>query len=84
MTHRYGHEISVIATASGEPVRLEWRDTAFRVAEVLARWHLRDRWWDPDTASDRHYYRLQCADGLLCDVYYDSVSGRWILDRVHD
>ena len=35
-------------------------------------------------ASDRLYYRVQCADGFLCDVYYDRIRTCWVLDRVHD
>jgi hypothetical protein len=62
----------------------------YRVLEVLATWHLRDRWWEqPEEAStvgasDRFYYRALCAGDFICDVYYDAASARWILDRVHD
>ncbi len=37
-----------------------------------------------DFESDRHYYRLDCSPGLLCDLYFDAACDRWILDRVFD
>lgn len=36
------------------------------------------------SASDRLYYRVLCADGFLCEVYYDRVRACWVLDRVPD
>lgn len=64
------------------------------MAEVLGRWHLRDRGWEgggdaamahvAPGASGRFYYRPCCADGLLCEGYHDAASGRWVLDRVLD
>ncbi len=97
MAHQYRQRILVTLRANGEPGGIVWRDVAYSVVEVLARWHLRDRWWVPDgrastgdtlpggaTASDRHYYRLRCAGGLLCEVYWDAASGVWTLDRVLD
>ena len=95
MTRHYGQPIAVTAAESGagQPAAFRWRGVRYRVREVLATWHLRDRWWEspppadaPATsgASDRHYYRLRCSSGLLCDVYYDAARDGWVLDRVHD
>jgi hypothetical protein len=88
MAHRYGHPIHVTC-AAGQPSRFSWRDAQYTVAEVLATWHLRDRWWAQPgdgtaAASDRYYYRIQCMEGLLCDLYYDAARDAWVLDRVHD
>ena len=88
MAHRYRHAVRVTC-AEGLPHRFRWREGEHTVAEILATWHLRDRWWvqpGEGTAgsSDRRYYRIQCADGLLCDLYHDVVADTWILDRVHD
>lgn len=88
MAHRYRHAVRV-TYVDGQPRRFVWRDRAYTVAEILATWHLRDRWWvqsEEETAgaSDRHYYRIQCMEGLLCDLYHDVATGTWILDRVHD
>ncbi len=37
--------------------------------------------------SDRTYYRLHCAsahEDLTCDIYFEAISGVWILERVYD
>ena len=99
MAHRYGHPIRVICDA-GHPHHFSWRDDDHLIVEIFATWHLRDRWWtsfirrpngvestigtDSTGASDRHYYRVLCADGLLCDLYHDAAQDGWVLDRVHD
>lgn len=63
MTRHYDQPIQVAGHADGAggagdgigaPTRLVWRETTYRVRAVLARWHLRTRWWaaGPDDASD--------------------------------
>jgi hypothetical protein len=95
MTKRYGDPILVAESTISQPRCFIWRGTMYRVQEVLAIWHLQDRWWDAklreqhtgvQTAgeSDRQYYRLDCSPELLCEIYFDSVSDSWILDRVYD
>ena len=94
MTKRYGDPILVAVSSSDQPRCFIWRGTTYRVQEVLATWHLQDRWWEDrpvglagvQTAgeSNRLYYRLECAPGLLCEIFFDSVSCSWTLDRVYD
>ena len=98
MTRHYGEQILVAQhTYVSHPRCFIWRGITYHVLEVLATWHLMDRWWNPgpegyadvsgareDHESDRHYYRLECSPGLLCELYFDTVSDRWILDRVYD
>jgi hypothetical protein len=97
MAHQYRQRILVTLRANGEPSGLVWRGATYSVVEVLARWRLRDRWWATSdwastgdtppggaSASDRSYYRLRCAEGLLCEVYWDAAAGAWTLDRVLD
>lgn len=86
MTRHYRQPIQTTHQA-GQPLRFTWQGRQYTVAEILLCWNLRDRWWEapgPDGASDRHYYRLRCKDGLLCDIYYDAAIDDWMLDRVHD
>lgn len=95
MTRRYGQVIAVTSTGHA-PTGFRWNGVAYRVVEVLATWHLRDRWWETGTAgeavagasilpaSDRHYWRVRCASGLICEVYHDMVSDAWVLDCVYD
>ena len=88
MAHRYRHAVRVTC-ADELPHQFRWREREYTVAEILATWHLRDRWWvQPEEgtagASDRHYFRVHCVDGLLCDLYHDVAADTWVLDRVHD
>jgi hypothetical protein len=50
MTHQYRQCIAVTVRASGEPDGFTWRGMTYHVVEVLARWHLCDRWWEHPTA----------------------------------
>jgi hypothetical protein len=97
MTRRYGEPILVAQhTYVNHPRCFIWRGTTYHVLAVLATWHLMDRWWKPapegnvssgakeEKESDRHYFRLDCSPGLLCELYFDAASDRWILDRVYD
>ena len=97
MTRRYGDPIVVGLHHDNQPRCFIWRGITYHVLAILAMWHLQDRWWNSamcgqpgtqenveDPASDRHYYRLECEPGLLCDLYFDSASDRWVLDRVYD
>ena len=69
------------------------------VSEVLATWHLMDRWWvrpvDPATATyslghgeqDWTYYRVCCRDSAgeqVFDLFHDAVTNQWVLDVAHD
>jgi hypothetical protein len=85
--HQYRQPIQVTARA-GRPQRFTWREVEYHVAEILNTWRLSTRWWESAAyspgASDRHYYRLRCQDGMICDVYHDVARQVWILDRVYD
>lgn len=87
MGHQYLQPIQVTAHG-GRPLRFTWRDVEYHVAEILNAWRLSTRWWESAAyvhgASDRHYYRLRCAEGMICDVYHDIARQVWILDRVYD
>lgn len=89
MTHRYRQPVQVIYAAQ-ELASFEWRGVRYRVREVLATWHLCDRWWERHldgaaaTASDRLYYRVRCVDEEVFDLYYDRASAVWVLDCAHD
>ena len=98
MSRYYDDPIAVTLAADGTPARLVWRGTTYRVRQVFARWHLRDRWWGtapdppdapdapdaPERPSDRYYYRLCCTPSLICDVYCDAATDAWRLEFLHD
>lgn len=97
MSRFYDEPIVVTLAADGTPTRLVWRGTTYRVRQVFARWHLRDRWWaassgasastasgEQNRPSDRFYYRLCCTPSLICDVYRDAAGDGWRLEYLHD
>lgn len=103
MAHRYGRPVHVSVRGhskskpeceggrdGGTPVSFRWLGAEYPIREVLATWHLRDRWWAaaPTThvprQSDRFYYRVRCRDEQVFDLYYDVVSRLWVLDVAHD
>ena len=94
MSRLYNTSITVTVHA-GHIHHFTWRGTTYRVKAELGTYHLLDRWWEPASSaaedqpahlspSDRHYYRLECTSGLLCEIYHDTVSGVWVLARVYD
>ena len=85
VTRRYGHPI-LVQVYHGHLLSFTWRGTHYQVYTVLDTWHLQDRWWTSVErgGSDRTYYRLDCSNDLQCEVYFDAVTGIWILDRVYD
>lgn len=94
MTKRYGDPILVAESAASQPRCFIWRGTTYQVQEILAMWHLQDRWWEGSNGghrgsaapgeSNRQYYRLECSPDLLCEIYFDAVSEGWTLDRIYD
>lgn len=96
MTHLYLQPIAVTLTG-GKPATIRWHDVIYQVAQVNEPWHLPDRKWQSDATGarssgcnwgDRTYYRVQCVsatgEDLICDIYFESVSRGWVLERIYD
>ena len=45
MTRLYG-DLLLVAEHADSPRCFIWHGMTYRVQEVLATWHLRDRWWE--------------------------------------
>ena len=90
MAYQYGLPVPVTQAPDGSPQNFVWHGASYEVAEVLSRWHLRDRWWEqgnPFAArghSDRYYFRVRCPDHQVFDLYFDQAQHVWVLDYVHD
>lgn len=100
MTRRYGHAISITHSGSHLTgfqwngvayrvvevlatwhLRARWWE-AGELSEAAEGGTVSAR--AQSVASDRLYYRLRCASGLICEVYHDVVSDAWVLDCVYD
>lgn len=78
----------------GEPVEVwgegeapngfKWRGETHRVLEVCNRWRIHTHWWEPGKTIWREYLKVATANGLLCLIYRDLLSGGWFLARVYD
>ena len=66
------------------PAGFLWQGTPHRISQVCNRWRVHTRWWEPDQALWREYCKVATADGLLCLIYRDLVTGRWFLARLYD
>ena len=84
MSRQILRPVKVCTDATGQPKRFVWREVTCSGRVVLS-WKLRDRWWEPDTYSDRTYYRLETVDHQVFDLYRDAAKdGLWILSHIQD
>jgi len=75
-------EIEVKANIAGVPVSLTRKGHREKVAAIYERWRLADEWWGKEV--ERGYFRVRTSAGLVCDIYRDTESNRWYLDRIYD
>ena len=66
------------------PKGFVWRGTRHRVDRVCNRWRVHTRWWEPDQAVWREYFKVVTDTGILCQIYHDLADGGWFLARVYD
>lgn len=86
MSRRYGEAINVVADSTGQPQRFTWRSITYPV-EIIAHWHLADKWWDAERQSDRQYYRVMTPDLRIFEIYHETAPDKaphWVLDVVQD
>ena len=82
MAHRYSASIAVELAPDGQPEAFTWRGLRCAV-QVIGRWKLATRWWEPGEQVERTYYRCQAPDQQVFEVYHDTRGG-WVLDAVLD
>ncbi len=82
MAHQY-REIIHVEHAGGKRVTFTWREREY-AGDIIAMWHLRDRWWEQERESDRKYLRILTDDHQVFELYRDGVPGIWVLDRCLD
>ena len=93
MAHLYCLPVRVERSLTGAPASFVWHGVTYEVAEVLATWHLMDRWWMQGAESahagnggysNRTYFRVRCPDHQVFDLYFDAAQNVWILETAHD
>jgi len=73
-----------------EPSKFIWREEQKRITRILSSWQ---DWGFPSGVSranwrqrrHRNYYRVECDDGSICEIYYDRKSvakQEWFLYRI--
>jgi hypothetical protein len=96
MAHHWGMPILVERDPqSAAPRAFTWRGVRYDGLQVLATWHVVDRWWEASNpyarrhATDRVYYRVLCelrafASLAVFELYFDRAANTWVLDREYD
>jgi DNA polymerase IV len=73
--------IEVALNRQGQPSRLAFGGQERAVAAVHERWLDEGGWWDEARARRRDYYRVTLADGTYRNIYQDTHTRVWYLDR---
>jgi hypothetical protein len=66
------------------PKGFDWRGTSHRIQELCNRWQVHTRWWDTEGTIWRQYLKVATDTGLLCRIYRDLLTGRWVMARLYD
>jgi hypothetical protein len=82
MVRRYQETISV-TLQHGQPSAFTWRGHRYPIVAILGTWRLATRWWQPEAAVERHYYRVQ-TPGFQVFELYQAQTGGWTLDVCQD
>lgn len=77
-----GEEIQVATDSSGFPYAFRWRKRTYRIAKVRECWRLIGKWWDGD--GEKTYFRLECPNRAVFEIFYDHGKSCWLLARVED
>jgi hypothetical protein len=66
------------------PTGFSWQGTPHRIKAVCNRWQVHTRWWEPDEALWREYWKVTTDQGVLCLLCHDLLGGGWFLSRIYD
>ena len=75
-------EIGVKTNIAGVAVSLTRKGRREKVTAIYERWRLADEWWGEEVQRD--YFRVRTSTGIVLDIYRDSKSNRWYIDKIHD
>ncbi|UCC76983.1 MAG: hypothetical protein JSW37_01065 [Anaerolineales bacterium] len=66
------------------PAGFNWQGETHHILGVCNCWRIHTRWWEPEHAIWREYWKVVTDVGLLCLIYEDLPSGGWFLSRIYD
>jgi hypothetical protein len=75
-------KIQVNESDSHEPLAVTHEGKRRRVEGILSRWRIHQEWWK--RPAERDYFRVRLEGGIICEVFRDSSSNCWKLQRVYD
>jgi len=74
--------IVVRTNALGEPVTICRGSIREHIVSVGKRWRVKENWWRQEIS--REYFQIETASGLVGEIYCDTLSGLWYLQRIYD
>ena len=74
--------VNVRTDEAGRPTSFQLMGKQDHVARICNYWKLDDNLWRKPTQRD--YYKLQTASGLLCVIYHERSDDTWYLERMFD
>ncbi len=74
--------IEVRTNMVGVPVSLTRNGRREKVVAIYEHWRLSDEWWGDGV--ERDYFRVRTATGAVIDIYRDTKTSRWYLNRIYD
>jgi hypothetical protein len=66
------------------PAGFNWQGETHHILGVCNCWRIHTRWWEPEHAIWREYWKVVTDVGLLCLIYEDLPSSGWFLSRIYD
>ena len=75
-------KVKVTTNIEGTPLSVTMTGKTKRVIRIYQQWHKAGRTCSQD--APKAYFRLKTTGGIIIDVYRDSTSNLWYLDRVYN
>ena len=64
------------------PITFLYKGGKEGVEEICEQWRASQEWWK--RATNREYFRVRTARGIVCEMYRDLLTGTWYLQRIYD